>query len=490
MNFETLDTKHVRDLYRKLTYHQTQIVQSKEIATAGICHYLFKLSFPYGVVRGYDDYFVADTTHDIMSLATPTTLLDNWNYGMSEYEHVVRKIESDSENLVKEAISDKRSETQKKQGKSLPETFDEEVRDRFRGILRGFTKKIMKKYQKPSNAVTEITITNVKTFHEGRIDAILEFPDGTFGTLDWKTYDINRVTGGSQKYQLISNILLSNYRYTGDEDDWSKLLFGAVVYYENSYQPRLPIPPQTIEKIKNDRKFAYDVLCGNRPRPQRPKFCPVCDNNLESCSDCQFYRKDFTLSYNNKIPENYREIRGGLLSGRYNAVKARAETHRHKFVLDKLVNEIGEEASLNLLERAGIIATQYRLDSFIENSFGDGNLLVKLKADDDFICFFEPRKIIRIISREENTKIPILACLSEKCSVREVINGGSKLVIEIYGGKVNLQRSQIQIFNKSAKLVIIPDEINLTSRVLEPMHKFHRIAADVLVDPKLFEYGY
>ncbi|MEP6576558.1 MAG: hypothetical protein ABJB85_09040 [Nitrososphaerota archaeon] len=478
-------------MYRKLTYHQTQIVQSKEIATAGICHYLFKLSYPYGVVKGHDDYFVADTTHDIMSLVTPSILLDNWTYGITEYEQLVQKIESESKELVKEAVLSKREEAKKKQGKVLPETFDEEVNDRFRGILRGFAKRIMKGYRKPNNAVTEITITNVKTFHEGRIDAILEFPDGTFGTIDWKTYNINRVNGGHEKYQLIANLMLSNYRYTGNENDWSKLLFGAVVYYENSYIPRLPLSYEIIKKIKNDRKFAYDVLCGNRPRPQRPKFCPVCDNNMESCSDCQFYRKDFTLTYNNKIPNNYREIRGGLLSGRYNAVKARAETHRHKFVLTKIIDQLGEEPSLNLLEEAGIIATKYRLDSFIENSNGDGSTLVKLKAEDDnFISFFEPRKIIRIISREENRAIPILACVSEKCSVREVIDGGSKLVIEVYGGIVNLKRAKGQIFNGSSKLILIPDEINLTSRVLEPMHRFHRIAADMLVDPELFEIGY
>ena len=30
-------------------------------------------------------------------------------------------------------------------------------------------------------------------------------------------------------------------------------------------------------------------------------------------------------------------------------------------------------------------------------------------------------------------------------------------------------------------LIIIPDEINLTRRVLEPMHRFHRLAADIML---------
>jgi hypothetical protein len=30
-------------------------------------------------------------------------------------------------------------------------------------------------------------------------------------------------------------------------------------------------------------------------------------------------------------------------------------------------------------------------------------------------------------------------------------------------------------------LIMIRDEINLTRRMLEPLHKFHRLAADVLI---------
>jgi hypothetical protein len=58
--------------------------------------------------------------------------------------------------------------------------------------------------------VTEITITNVKKVHEGRIDALFEFSDGSCGLVDWKTNDINKLTGGygSDKWQLITNFSL------------------------------------------------------------------------------------------------------------------------------------------------------------------------------------------------------------------------------------------------------------------------------------------
>ena len=31
------------------------------------------------------------------------------------------------------------------------------------------------------------------------------------------------------------------------------------------------------------------------------------------------------------------------------------------------------------------------------------------------------------------------------------------------------------------EIIIIPDEINLTKRLLEPLHKFHKLAANILI---------
>jgi hypothetical protein len=59
------------------------LVQSKEIATTCVCvcPYLFKMSYPFGVACGERDYLIANTVHDIISLASPTTILDNWHQG-------------------------------------------------------------------------------------------------------------------------------------------------------------------------------------------------------------------------------------------------------------------------------------------------------------------------------------------------------------------------------------------------------------------------
>jgi hypothetical protein len=62
----------IRKLYKNLNHAQNNIVQSTDVATASLCNYLFKLSYPYGIISGKDDDFVvADTTHEIMSLIAP-----------------------------------------------------------------------------------------------------------------------------------------------------------------------------------------------------------------------------------------------------------------------------------------------------------------------------------------------------------------------------------------------------------------------------------
>ena len=70
----------------------------------------------------------------------------------------------------------------------------------------------------------------------------MEFGNGQHAVIDWKKNNMNQANsrkriGGS----LISNILLANFRYAGNEDTWSRFRFGVVVYYQNAYLPDLPI---------------------------------------------------------------------------------------------------------------------------------------------------------------------------------------------------------------------------------------------------------
>ncbi|MGC2387420.1 MAG: hypothetical protein WA460_10100, partial [Nitrososphaeraceae archaeon] len=96
------------------------------------------------------------------------------------------------------------------------------------------------------------------------------------------------------------------------------------------------------------------------------------------------------------------------------------------------------------------------------------------------ITFLEPRKVVRIIGREKEDSVPLLASVSEKGFVKGVYD--SKLVIDLEGS-IAAERAKQQLSN--LLLTIIPDEINLTRRMLEPMHRFHKLAADVMMPPEL-----
>lgn len=452
----------------------THVVQSTEIATVCVCPFLFKLSYPFGVVGGERDYLIANTVHDIMSLATPTTILDNWQYGVKDFETVAQSIIKDSASIIEKSVANAK-DAAKRDGRdsNILDTFEDEVQDRIRGLLIGLAKRVMKKHPQPVRAVTEITITNVKNVQEGRIDAILEYDNNCYGLIDWKSNEVNSVVTGNRKdaWQIIANMFLANYRYTRDEDNWSKCRFGAVVYNDGAYMPRLPISERIINKVKTDRDFAHQVLCGGTPYAQKPVVCPVCDRNGESAPDCRFYREDTRSANLGVFPENYDKIRRLLIKRRYLVLKERGETHRHKFVLHTATENLGEETGLDELERAGVIHTGYKMKAI------DGSSVTLTR--ENIRTFLEPRKVVRIIGNEQKNhvnNIPILACIGERGIVKQV--NGKDITIDL-PTTTAVERARLSLLD--LPITIVPDEINLTRRVLEPMHRFHRLAADLIL---------
>jgi hypothetical protein len=499
------NTINVRDLYRGLQKAQTHLVQSTEIATASVCQHLFKLSYPFGVIRGERDYLIANAVHDIMSIAIHGPILENWIHKSGQYAEVAYKIVRNSSCITEEVIKETK-ENASKEARKIPESFDQDVMDRYHGLVTGITKHLMKKYERPDRVITEVTITNISNHHEGRIDAILEFNGSSkgkgYGILDWKTYDITRARGsGHERWQLISNMLLSNYRYGQNEDDWTNFRFASIVYYGGAYFPRLPIADKDIDKVKKDRFFAHQVLCGNYVRAEKPKFCPVCDTNAEGCSDCRFYREDSRMAFAGELPDNYKKITGQLFGNRYKVLEERAETHRHKHVLDTMVNNLGESCAIEELENFGILHSGYRFVS------ADGNTVLfrRYENNNNKENFLEPKKVLRIIGMEDSDKsygnnmnergrgdntdcdsgggISLLSCISEQATVMEVIynenDAHNNDIILSFRSKATVERAKKQLFN--LPLIMMRDEINLTRRMLEPLHKFHKLAADLLV---------
>jgi hypothetical protein len=77
--------------------------------------------------------------------------------------------------------------------------------------------------------------------------------------------------------------------------------------------------------------------------------------------------------------------------------------------------------------------------------------------------------------------IPLLACINEKGFVKEVDD--TTVIIDFETNTIP-QRAKVQL--SDLPIILIPDEINLTRRVLEPMHRFHRLAADIMLPSDYF----
>ena len=57
------------------------------------------------------------------------------------------------------------------------------------------------------------------------------------------------------------------------------------------------------------------------------------------------------------------------------------------------------------------------------------------------------------------------------------------MVLDLDGNTI-AERAQTQLSNRP--IIIIPDEINLTRRALDPMDRFHKLAADIMLPPMGF----
>ena len=466
MNTDILDVRKTYDYLRK---SQTHLVQSSEIATACVCQNLFKLDYPYGAIRSDKDYLIANTVHEIMSLCMSGPIIENWRYNSKDYENLTNKIVSESYNIVNEIINNA-LDTANKENRFVEHNFMDLVKETYHGLILGITKRLMK-HEKPNRVITEVTITNIKDHHEGRIDALIEY-SGSYGLLDWKTYDLSKTISGREKWQLIANALLANYRYQQNEDDWSKYNFSCLIHYNGAYFPKIETVRKEIEKVKNSRKFAHDVLCGRHVRAERPSFCPVCDKGLEGSKECLFYQIDSRLAHEGKLPAQYDKMTKQFFAKRYAILKERAETHLHKHVASMLIDRHGEEEALWRLERTGIICRGYHY------IFDVDERVIFSRNDNNSNFPLEPRRIVRIIGIEPGKSI--LSCISEQASVLEV--GNNKITLS-FRSKIAVQRAKKQLFH--LPIVMMRDELNLTRSMLKPIHQFHKLAADIFIPQEL-----
>ena len=465
MNTDIIEVRQTYDYLRKC---QTHLVQSSEIATACVCQNLFKLDYPFGATRIDRDYLVANTVHDIMSLSMGGPILENWYNGLETYEQIAKKIVNESSEIIATVIRDTLDRASR-ENRFVQDDFEFQVKNIHEGLILGMSRRLIKKYERPSRILTEVTVTNVSNHHEGRVDALLEYPNG-YGLLDWKSYDLGKAISGREKWQLIANTLLANFRYRNNEDDWTRYNFSCIVHNSGVYFPKTETIRDQVERIKTSRHFAHMVLCGERMRAKRPKFCPVCDNGLEGSKECMFYQRDARLAYEGKLPAQYEKMTKQFFAKRYAILKERAETHLHKHVISLLINRLGEEEALRRLERIGIVSRGYSFN------FDTDERVILSKSGGDIPL--EPRRIVRIIGVEKNKTL--LCCISEQASVMEVKS--NKITLG-FRSKIAVERAKRQLFH--LPIILLRDELNLTRSMLRPIHQFHKLAADMLLPPDL-----
>lgn len=112
----------------------------------------------------------------------------------------------------------------------------------------------------------------------------------------------------------------------------------------------------------------------------------------------------------------------------------KAETHRHKFVLDILTDKLGEEAILLQLVRIGIVHCNYVFHKV------NGTIAVFKRTDGK--TFLRPRKEVRIIGKENGK--PLLACVSVQGAVKEI--KGDELLVDLRD-LTSATRTRQQVFN-------------------------------------------
>ena len=277
--------------------------------------------------------------------------------------------------------------------------------------------------------MTEVLITHPEKQHEGRVDAIFEYNESV-KTIDWKTYAEGTIAQ-YDRYQIISNGMLVNYRYGLAEDDFSKNSLEIIL----SNGPHHVMPTSTaIITVKDAREYVLKSFNGelDYTSPPYPTICKACGYSRA----CWFYRKDSTDP----------ELRRLFWWRRYRVLKEREITHKNKFLISVY--------SPDELEKRGVAEFGYKFEQ--QN---DSN--VSLIRDEPPNVIFK-RGPIRMIGIEKN--IPLSACVSCTGSVTDI--DGTTVKIRIYSGRIEQLRY--------LPIALVRLDVDLTKRELQAIDYVHR----------------
>lgn len=453
-----MNKQEIRALYKSATLLQTHLAYSTYIATAAVCKYRFRLRYILGAnIRADENTPIGLAAHEVLSLGMVGPIFDLWEYHHRDATRLSSQL-FESITPIKDKVLDSYESWYKSRDIPFPSNFEENLNGVLLDLLTNFAKEIMVKLPKPRRVLTEVTITNIKKQHEGRLDALLEFNNGSYLVIDWKT---SPEPAHSYKYnhlQALSNALLANYRYHHDENNFAGCKV-AIVHCDGVLKPLIPPTYKLLNKIKEARNYVLECLSGRAPLAEMPYYiqCSFCPDQ----QNCEFYRRDTLLDREGFLPQSYSAIRRLLFRRKMVVLEERANIHVHKFVVDYVLSKMGENG-LSALEEAGVVESGYRLKN-IENT----TLVLERNSMSQA---FDKRDIVRIIGIEPN--IPLLACINAKGSVQDV--NGSSIKIRIYN-ETAARLAFKQLLN--LPILVMRDNIDLTDRELRPLHFFQLLAA-------------
>lgn len=407
------------------SYH---LALSSDIGRAVTCGLKFKLPRVMGAIaEGNESFIPGFIAHNVLEGATET-LSRLWQ---SSPTPNTQEIMVAWDPYIQQVFADVR-EKQEGNPESNIKRYISLAQMRLQGIA-GVLYDKMSKDPAPNRVVSEITITNPVTRHEGRIDAIFEYPDHV-QTVEWKTYADGGISV-SDRNQTICNGMLVNYRYGRGEDDFTGNIL-TVITPMKVHNPRPTV--LALDAIKRARTYILQVLDGERVRATLPNrfVCQSCSY----LSACGFYMSD-------KVDSDLKRM---LWKRRYRVLKKREGTHVNKFLAQRL--------SLDELFQLRIAESGYQIEETTGSSLVGTHTMILTKHDNhQGGSLLYNGDSVRIIALEHG--IPLLGCISCIGSIRE--SNGSRTIVDVYSGNPN----QLRGF----PILLLRTEVDLTRRELESL---------------------
>ena len=83
------------------------------------------------------------------------------------YEQIAKKIVNESSEIIATVIRDTLDRASR-ENRFVQDDFELQVKNIHEGLILGMSRRLIKKYERPSRILTEVTVTNVNNHHEGR----------------------------------------------------------------------------------------------------------------------------------------------------------------------------------------------------------------------------------------------------------------------------------------------------------------------------------